>query len=87
MIVSGGWDPTFASGAPDFGENLNEEIDQAFKNVDLALRDAGGNAGHKFSELTRMLPIFLRVTTALSKTIASGCRIIAQFGPRLESNS
>ncbi|KAE9370852.1 endoribonuclease L-psp family protein [Stipitochalara longipes BDJ] len=34
----GGWDPTTHKISPDF----DEEIDQAFANVDLNLRDAGG---------------------------------------------
>lgn len=41
-MPKGGWDPAVPNGWPEFPTDLNEEIDQAFRNVELALRDAGG---------------------------------------------
>lgn len=37
-LGTGGWDPTTGT----FYREINEQIAQAFKNVDLALRTAGG---------------------------------------------
>lgn len=39
---TGGWDTNKTEGGPSFPSDLNEEIDQAFENVELNLRDAGG---------------------------------------------
>ena len=41
MVLAGGW--TFTDGGISFAENINDEIDQAFRNVEAALKDAGGN--------------------------------------------
>lgn len=38
LILSGGWDPKTG----EINTEINAQIDQAFKNVDLNLRDAGG---------------------------------------------
>ena len=38
LILSGGWDPETG----EINTEINAQIDQAFKNVDLNLRDAGG---------------------------------------------
>ncbi|KAK0658035.1 endoribonuclease L-PSP [Cercophora newfieldiana] len=44
----GGWDPTTGAMKTD----LIEELDQAFENVDLALRDAGGKGWEQVYKVT-----------------------------------
>lgn len=39
--LAGGWDPT-SNKEIGISSNLQEEIEQAFKNVDITLKDAGG---------------------------------------------
>lgn len=38
----GGWDPSDLAEGPKFPDNLTDEVDQAFKNVEINLKDAGG---------------------------------------------
>jgi enamine deaminase RidA (YjgF/YER057c/UK114 family) len=39
-LITGGW--TAENGVPKFSESVEEQIDQAFVNVDTALKAAGG---------------------------------------------
>jgi enamine deaminase RidA (YjgF/YER057c/UK114 family) len=49
--LTGGWD-TEHTEYPKFPEQLDEEIDQAFRNVDLVLRTAGGKGWTQVYRLT-----------------------------------
>lgn len=49
-IASGGWDTLAA--APAFSSDINEEVEQAFKNVDLALKTVGGKGWSQVYSLT-----------------------------------
>lgn len=68
-LITGGWDATLATGQPEFPPDLNEEIDQAFRNVDICLRDAGGKG---WSQV-------FRVTTYLLDIPSSHDRIVENY--------
>jgi non-canonical poly(A) RNA polymerase PAPD5/7 len=50
ISYAGGWDPSTET--IDFPENLTDEIAQAFKNVDLALKTAGGKGWSQVYRVT-----------------------------------
>ena len=81
---TGGWDPDLKTGAPEFPKDLNEEIDQAFKNVDLCLRDAGGKGWSQvFRVMTYLLDIPAshdRIVENYRKWMPDHCPIWTELG-------
>ena len=56
---------------PQFSENIVEEIDQAFTNVDLALRHAGGKG---WSQVYRVNSYHLELTQEVTAAMTAGFR-------------
>lgn len=71
LLLTGGWDGkrTEFSLTDLIKPDLNDEIDQAFENVDIALRDAGGQGW----------PQVFRVTTYSTDIPSQHERIVANF--------
>ncbi|WWC65916.1 uncharacterized protein I303_108538 [Kwoniella dejecticola CBS 10117] len=66
----GGWDPKVIDNI-SFDEDIAKQIDQAFENVDLALRDAGGKGWSQVFKVTSYhLPLDHSATEAMIRNFA-----------------
>lgn len=77
MNVSGGWDPS-ATRMEDVGPSISDDVDaqtdQAFANVEIALKDAGGKGWQQVYSI-RSLHVGLdaKATAAMTRNLRKYC--------------
>lgn len=72
-LILGGWDP-YNAASVSISSNLDAEIDQAFSNVDLALREAGGKGWSQvISVRSYHIPVDDKATDAMVRNLKHWC--------------
>lgn len=82
---AGGWDPNSAFSDVKIPEDLDEQIDQAFANVDLTLKAAGGTGWNQvFKVISLHVDLDERATKAMvrnyEKWMPNHCPTWTQYG-------
>lgn len=74
----GGWYPELTSEGISFPKTLKEEIEQAFANVDMNLKNAGGKG---WEQVYRVYSFHTEITPEVSQIMAENYRKYAPHGP------